>query len=253
MAEDGRLTLNEQKRRKWTEEEDVMLLQQVAADLPFAVRLGKSKAWQLLADTLMSCQEFDRNVDGKRAQQRFTTLVEEHRAYNANSATQSGVDEEHSEKHILLDDILAQIDDINQQNVDKSNKIKEDAAKAELGGAIVREMAMQSLGKRPVPRDKDVDTRENRRASLAGAIVEDGKRVAEIREKKLAFKKQKLDEDANQRALDRYERAREREENARQQELDRADRKEERAHQLAMAELENRKWDQVLKALLDKK
>jgi hypothetical protein len=34
---------------------------------------------------------------------------------------------------------------------------------------------------------------------------------------------------------------------------DRADRKEERAHQLAMAELENRKWDQVLKALLDKK
>ncbi len=116
MAKDGRLTLYEQKRRKWTEEEDVMLLQQVVADLPFAVRLGKSKAWQLLADTLMSCQEFDRNVDGKRAQQRFTTLVEEHRAYNANSAIQSGVDEEHSEKHILLDDILAQIDDINQQN-----------------------------------------------------------------------------------------------------------------------------------------
>jgi hypothetical protein len=34
----------------------------------------------------------------------------------------------------------------------------------------------------------------------------------------------------------------ENEENARQQELDRADRKDERAHQLAMAELENRKW-----------
>jgi hypothetical protein len=49
-----------------------MLLQQVAADLPFAVRLGKSKAWQLLADTLMSCQEFDRNVDGKRGKCKTT-------------------------------------------------------------------------------------------------------------------------------------------------------------------------------------
>ncbi|RHZ40003.1 hypothetical protein DYB26_015707, partial [Aphanomyces astaci] len=74
------------KRRNWSQEDDLTLLKQVAADTPFAAEKGQlRKAWQGLAETLMSCENFGRVVDGKK---------------------------EEKEKHMLLDDIITLLDDV---------------------------------------------------------------------------------------------------------------------------------------------
>ncbi|ETV93225.1 hypothetical protein H310_12821 [Aphanomyces invadans] len=102
-----------EKRRNWSPEEDITLLIQVAADRPFAAEKGQlKKAWQALADTLMACDHFGRVVDGKKVQNRFLALVEEHKIFDAESARLSGVDAEEREKHVLLDDIVNLLDDM---------------------------------------------------------------------------------------------------------------------------------------------
>ncbi|RLO05994.1 hypothetical protein DYB28_006917, partial [Aphanomyces astaci] len=101
------------KRRNWTPEEDVVLLIQVAADLPFAADKGQvTKSWQSLADKLVACDHFDRVVDGRKMQNRFTALVDEHRKFDTASAKLSGVDQEELEKHTLLDDLLPLLDEV---------------------------------------------------------------------------------------------------------------------------------------------
>ncbi len=134
------------KRRNWSPEEDIILLIQVAADRPFAAEKGQvTKAWQALADTLVASDQFDRVVDGKRVQNRFLTLLEEHRKFDAESAKLSGVDQEESEKHVLLDDILPLFDDAKALASSKRSLVVDEKEKIDQGGLLVREMAMKTM------------------------------------------------------------------------------------------------------------
>ena len=137
----------QEKRRNWSAEEDIVLLKQVAADLPFQKSGQITRAWQALADTLMEEGSFTRSVDGQKVQNRFHALVQKHRDFNAESAKKSGVSEE-EEKHILLDDIVPLLDEAKMSAAVKSEKEKEDKEKAEMAGSIVREKVMQSLRNR---------------------------------------------------------------------------------------------------------
>ncbi len=56
-----------------------------------------------LAETLMESEQFPRVVDARKLLNRFSILVEKHRRFDAASAKLSGVDQEETEKHILLD------------------------------------------------------------------------------------------------------------------------------------------------------
>ncbi|CAK4647453.1 unnamed protein product, partial [Aphanomyces euteiches] len=104
---------NAEKRRNWTPEEDLVLLIQAAADRPFAAEKSQlTKSWQMLADKLMDCDHFTRVVDGRRVQNRFSALIEEHRRFDKASAKLSGVSEEESGRHMLLDDLVTLVDDI---------------------------------------------------------------------------------------------------------------------------------------------
>ncbi|KAG9399899.1 hypothetical protein AC1031_011320 [Aphanomyces cochlioides] len=96
---------------------------------------------------------------------------------------------------ILLDENKA-IDSL------KSSKAKEEQSKAESDGKYIREMALQSLGKRS-RKDENSDSKiDNRQSSLAMAIDCDSKREADWREKELSFKRAKLDASILQQQLD---------------------------------------------------
>ncbi|RHY23392.1 hypothetical protein DYB32_009213 [Aphanomyces invadans] len=153
------------KRRNWSYEEDVALLIQVAADQPFAATKGQlTKSWQLLAETLMQSDNFTRVVGLRKVKNRFSLLVDEHMEFNSESAKLSGVDEEHREKHILLDDIVTLLEDLkrgpgakskpgpdgkSKPNTDaKPASTASDKDKADQGGLIIREMAMQTMKRR---------------------------------------------------------------------------------------------------------
>ncbi|ETV64590.1 hypothetical protein H257_18529, partial [Aphanomyces astaci] len=157
---------NTDKRRNWTPEEDVVLLIQVAADLPFAAYKGQvTKSW-------------------------FTALVDEHRKFDMASAKLSGVDQEELEKHTLLDDLLPLLDEVKSTAASKRVKMEDDKDKVEQGGMLVREMAMQTMKRRSDVDNDEVKKKpavENRRNSLAAAIEADSERELTSREKQLEF------------------------------------------------------------------
>ncbi|DAZ96727.1 TPA: hypothetical protein N0F65_011764 [Lagenidium giganteum] len=118
------------KRRNVTAQEDELLIRQVLAELPFTAKRGMLlDARQVVADAVKCCEQFTReNFKGKH---RFNILLEKHRAFNAASATLSGVRQDTSKLHSVLDKLVKLYDD------HKS------------AGAAVRDAAMQSVGKRP--------------------------------------------------------------------------------------------------------
>ncbi|KAE9088674.1 hypothetical protein PF010_g19288, partial [Phytophthora fragariae] len=103
----------EGRRRNFTDEEDLALLRQALGDRPFQQPRGGILAkWDELAATLVADASFPRdNLSGKTASGRFDKLVKAHRKQSAEAATLSGVSEEESEKTVLLDEIVALLDD----------------------------------------------------------------------------------------------------------------------------------------------
>ncbi|ETV89996.1 hypothetical protein H310_15161 [Aphanomyces invadans] len=225
-----------EKRRNWSHEEDIALLIQVAADRPFAAEKGQlKKAWQGLAETLVACEHFGRVVDGKKVQNRFLFLAEEHRKFDAQSAKLSGVAEEEKEKHVLLDDILNVLQDMKSEQRCRPQG-QDESDKVEKGGLYVREMAMKTMKRRSDGDGEEKTKRhavENRRDSLAAAIATESERELTSRANELEFQRHKLECEMNERKLDRE------------------DRKAEREYQLALANIESAKMTNIIQALLE--
>ncbi|KAG9409934.1 hypothetical protein AC1031_020246 [Aphanomyces cochlioides] len=210
------------KRRNWTLEEDIVLLKQVVAEAPFAAGPRRlTDAWTTLAETIKTCDGFTRET------------------FNRTSARISGVNEDEAEKIQLLDNVLELVDEAKAVDQSKSAQAKEDQMKIEEDGHCIRDMALQSLGKRQKKDETSDSKSENKRSSLATAIDTDSKREADWREKELSFKKAKLEASIIQQQLDREERV--------------ADRAAERDHQLKLAQIESDKIMTLIKALADSK
>ncbi|KAF0705433.1 hypothetical protein AaE_014514 [Aphanomyces astaci] len=216
-----------------------MLLIQAAADQPFAADKGQvTKAWQTLAETLMASDKFTRIVDAKKVQHRFGLLVDEHRKFDMASSRLSGVDEEETEKHMVLDDILSQLEDVKLLATAKQSATSEDKNTVEQDGVYVREMAMQTLKRRAEASkvgevSKKKAASEGRRNSLLSTLEKEGERELALRDKELEFKRFKFESDLKQREYEREER------------------KAEREHQLALARIESDKISTLLNAVLE--
>ncbi|RHZ14029.1 hypothetical protein DYB37_009407 [Aphanomyces astaci] len=72
------------KRRLYTEQEDIILLRQVNAERPFEAKKGEvMKVWGLVAKALADHEDFARpQFDAKKAQNRFSTVMDYHVRYN---------------------------------------------------------------------------------------------------------------------------------------------------------------------------
>ncbi|KAG9402459.1 hypothetical protein AC1031_007072 [Aphanomyces cochlioides] len=135
------------KRRNYTEEEDVMLSRQVALEMPFQARRGLvMERWGAVASALMTCDAFRRReIDAKKACNRFLLLVEAHRKYNKESERASGISEDLSEKTLLLDDLVAAYDDAKSAETQRCDEQKLAAEQAEVSGQLVRTEACKLL------------------------------------------------------------------------------------------------------------
>ncbi|RHY71297.1 hypothetical protein DYB38_008654 [Aphanomyces astaci] len=190
-----------EKHRNWSWDEDKVLLIQAATDKPFAAE-------------------------------------KEHRRFDKASAKLSGDDEVETEKHILLDDIVALLDDVKEIASQKTSNSVVEKEQAEQGALIVRDMAMRTMKRR---KDNDSDEQkkkpalDNRRNSLAAAIEAESERELVVREKELSFQQFKLESEIKQRELDREERQAERE------------------HQILMARIDNEKMLSMFKAFAESK
>ncbi|CAK4681920.1 hypothetical protein AeMF1_018681 [Aphanomyces euteiches] len=192
--------------RKFTDDEDIMLLRQVNAERPFEARQGEiTKAGTSVARALNEHADFRRpGFDYKKAQHRFGILIESHRSFNRDSSKASDINEAYGGKLQLLDALLSAVDDTNSDERDRLVQTVVDSQRSELEGSIIREEALSTLSKRKSSEnDKDGGSSNTSRfAKLAAAIQEDTKADLEFREAELEFRKYQYERDIEEREKD---------------------------------------------------
>ncbi|EGZ17627.1 hypothetical protein PHYSODRAFT_389597, partial [Phytophthora sojae] len=149
------------KRRNFSAEEDLALLRQALSNRPFLKERGKTMAaWDALAAQLVSDANFSRSasrgkLSGKTAQARFDKLVTQKRQQNAAALAASGVDEEETEKDVLLDELIALIDDHIEAVAAENDTAKRKRDADEEASLTARRLAMESLSAGDPPKKKN--------------------------------------------------------------------------------------------------
>ncbi|RQM29331.1 hypothetical protein B5M09_002019, partial [Aphanomyces astaci] len=164
------------KRRLYTEQEDIMLFRQVNAERPFETKKGEvMKVWGLVA--------------------------------RAESARASGVAETYDERIALLDELLAAFVDAKEQEkkrlVNDANKVDQ----SEREGECIRNEAMNSLGKRKHQECDDDGEKASgsgsRFTKITTAMQEESKAERGLRQSELEFRKFQLEVEREERQKDR--------------------------------------------------
>ncbi|KAE8899458.1 hypothetical protein PF005_g4375 [Phytophthora fragariae] len=152
------------KRRNFSAEEDLALLRQALSNRPFLRERGKTlAAWDALAAQLVSDANFTRGkLSGKTAQARFDKLVTQKRQQNAVALAASGVDEEETEKDVLLDELIALIDDHIEAVAAGKDTAKRKRDVDEEASLTARRLAMERLsaGEPPKKKNKEDEMKE---------------------------------------------------------------------------------------------
>ncbi|CAK4332437.1 unnamed protein product [Aphanomyces euteiches] len=180
-------------KRRFTDEEDVMLLREVNARQPFRLRRGLvMDAWLQVAEALSSQEGL---------------LIENHRSHNLASLRDSGVEEDYDEKTQLLDELLASIDDAKGEERERLAESQRETERAEEMGRLIREEAMESLGKRKSPSDQESTGGGGKIMKIMSIIQEDNK--AELEFRKFQYERE-LEERRKEREIEMLERQKDR-------------------------------------------
>ncbi|RQM19844.1 hypothetical protein B5M09_000654 [Aphanomyces astaci] len=186
--------------------------------MPFQARRGLvMERWNSVAASLRTAEDFSRSdIDAKRSCNRFMLLLDAHRKSDKQSERASGIDEEVTEKSMLLDDLLAAYDDAKNADLRRTEESRLAAEHVDAMGSLVREEALHSLGKRKRDKEDDDGT------SGGGKFMKMFTLMHEQAKADLEFKKEKLEKEREERRQELEERRIERqvlmEQNRQQQE-----------------------------------
>ncbi|KAF0690678.1 Aste57867_17933 [Aphanomyces stellatus] len=191
-------------KKRWREDDDMILLIQVNNDRPFLAERHTTKAWSQLASTISSADNFSRRyVTGKLAAHRFKLLLKQHAQFQQSSKYQSGTSQEESGKIQLLDELTELVND-NETNKSRKRAADESKKEERLEGArLIRHEAMSRAAPRKSQEitDSDAPSSGKKRMILEAQEME----VAPEREK-LEFKKAKFEREMEDREKEREER-----------------------------------------------
>ncbi|RHY13923.1 hypothetical protein DYB32_010890 [Aphanomyces invadans] len=178
-----------------------MLLRQVAYEMPFLARHGLiMDKWASVAQALAADENFSRpDFDAKKANNRFAALLDAHKKRNKEAEQASGVSEEVTEKVTLLDDLLAAFEDAKEEEAARAAETKKAMEANEQLGLVVRDEAMQSLGKRK----RGVNEDDATTTSGGGKIMKVISMLHEQSVSELTFQREKFNREMEEREKDR--------------------------------------------------
>ncbi|RHY21894.1 hypothetical protein DYB32_010112 [Aphanomyces invadans] len=159
-------------------------------------------AWNSTAKNCMRIDGFSRKaLNGKKVSQRFQLLVESHRQYQAKSKFMSGSAQKETEKAVLLDELVALIDD-NKVLKEEHQAVEEAAKDAKANAtALIREEAMQRASKRKINNGED----DGSSTSKKKAFVDLQNAEIRLEQEKLEYKTKKHEADIHEQAEARKE------------------------------------------------
>ncbi|RHY93655.1 hypothetical protein DYB37_012317 [Aphanomyces astaci] len=207
-----------QEKKRWSEDDDILLLTQANNERPFA---------------LLSIDGFTRRgLDGKKAQNRFLLLVRQHKAHNESSARLFGVAEDETAKTKLLDDLVPLYMDA---IVKKSGVPTSDAAIKAADTKFIRDQAM-SRGRRRL--SSESEPTESTPSGKRKMILDVQEIEISLEREKMAFKRIKLEKELEEKEKERLER-----------EKDREERKKDRLERQQIREVENRRNEELMRII----
>jgi hypothetical protein len=145
------------RKRKWTSELDALLVREVKLHKPHEQRHGRiGNVYGSIAASLNDSERLPWITDRKHLQGRVQHLLEARRTNQRATARATGIEEEHGELEILLDDVIEEADAFKSTEVERREvRRHRDVAMAE-GGRQARRLAMA----RQAPVDESDDARE---------------------------------------------------------------------------------------------
>jgi hypothetical protein len=131
-------------KRKWTDSLDTLLLRDTKLKKPHSKRYGdRGSAYVAIATSFTSCGRLPWETDKKHVQGRLQHLSMARRAHQRASVRATGIEEEHGELEVLLEDFIGESDEFTASEAARQDTSRaRDAAIAE-GGRQAREMAMR--------------------------------------------------------------------------------------------------------------
>ncbi|KAE8999849.1 hypothetical protein PF010_g9571 [Phytophthora fragariae] len=110
------------KRKIFSEAEDVLLLKQTIADVPYLQEQGNvTEQWEKLAEALVACPDFSPAANEK----------------NSAAKRLSGVTESHTEKDELVDELILRMDEMKAEKAAKKEAREEKNAASESSGEAI--------------------------------------------------------------------------------------------------------------------
>lgn len=155
-------TASVQRRKRFSEEDDMLLLTQVNVDLPFATGYGKMMAaWERLAAQLRTLPSFKTStISGKTCQARFNKLLDKHRTWEASSKRKSGVDESETSRIKMLTELSTLVADHARIVKDKQLAAEAQQQDKDASGAVCRELACSRLARAKRKRSEEESSDE---------------------------------------------------------------------------------------------
>ncbi|KAE9217635.1 hypothetical protein PF005_g8583 [Phytophthora fragariae] len=115
------------KRKIFSEAEDVLLLKQTIADVPYLQEQGNvTEQWEKLAEALVACPDFSRKNMSAAANEK-----------NSAAKRLSGVTESHTEKDELVDELILRMDEMKAEKAAKKEAREEKNAASESSGEAI--------------------------------------------------------------------------------------------------------------------
>ncbi|KAG9399311.1 hypothetical protein AC1031_012266 [Aphanomyces cochlioides] len=198
---------------RWTSDDDMALLVQANNERPF-LHERVMKAWDELAINLLQVPGFSRqdcNLDGKKASHRFHLLLDNYEKFQKESIYMSGVDQEHNDRHILLDELLALRTDslVRKKSKQQANAAeREEKSRTEDAARHIRDQAMKTCQKKRKAVNHDKDDKDDKPATpfKKTLLVDFHNEEVQLERERLAFKKEKLKLEIEEKRLDHLER-----------------------------------------------
>ncbi|RHY97527.1 hypothetical protein DYB37_005091 [Aphanomyces astaci] len=208
---------------RWTSEDDLALLIQANNERPF-LQDRVMKSWGVLACNLLKAPGFSRQeceVDGKKTSHRFHLLLDNHEKFQKESVYLSGVDQEHNEMHILLDELVALRKDnmAKKKGKQQANAAdQQEKARSEAAARHIRDEAMRTCPKKRAKVQDDERDEASTTPSKKKMLVDFHQDEIQLERERLAFKKAKMEQEIEEKRLDREERREARENDRKQRE-----------------------------------
>jgi hypothetical protein len=111
VTQTGGVCMN--RKRKWADSLDALLLRETKLHKPHSKRYGhRGPAYAAIATSLNLCEMLPWETDKKHVQGRLHHLATARRAHQRASVRATGIEEEHGELEVLLDDFIGESDDV---------------------------------------------------------------------------------------------------------------------------------------------